>query len=120
MLLFGTAYKYGVSTLRATNQLSDLAQGFPITLEVSHLKQTNIDLLYSLIEIWLRKNCKSPWTLEEIQESRGEDHKTHSYIRLVFQDPREAVYYKLSPSYLHNRTQIPFFLRAPCVAFLCQ
>lgn len=110
MLYVGTAYKYWVSTLRSTNQQTSLAQGFPIILEVSHLKQTNVDLLYSLIEIWLRKNCKSPWTLEEIQETRGEDHKVHSYIRLVFQDPREAVFYKLSPSYLHNRTEIPFFL----------
>jgi len=96
--------------MRTTNQKSKLSQGFPIVLEVSHLKQTNVDMLYSLIEIWLRQNCKSPWTLEEINEIKGEDRKTHIYIRLVFQDPREAVFYKLSPSYLHNRQQVPFFL----------
>lgn len=87
-----------------------LAQGFPIVLEVSHLKPTDVDMLYSLIEIWLLKNCRSPWTLEEIQETREQDHKNHVYIRLVFQDPREAVYYKLSPSYLHNRPVVPYFL----------
>jgi len=114
MLHSSIAHKYGVSTLRSTNQQTDLAQGFPIILEVSHLKQTNIDLLYSFIEIWLRKNCRSPWTLEEIKETQDEDHRIHTYIRLVFQDPREAVFYKLSPSYLHNQTDMPFFL-----SFLC-
>lgn len=110
MLVDGTAHKYGVSTLRSTNQQQVLAKGFPIVLEVSHLRPTDVDMLYSLIEIWLRQHCKSPWNLEEIESKRGEDHKVHTYIRLVFQDPREAVYYKLSPSYLHHRPVAPFFL----------
>lgn len=82
-------------------------------LEVSHLKRTDVDMLYSLIEIWLNKNCRNPWTLEEVEEVRGEDHKEHVYIRLVFQDPREAIFYKLSPSYLHNRPVLPLFLCYP-------
>lgn len=99
-----------MSTLRSTNQQQELAQGFPIVLEVSHLKPTDVDLLYSLIEIWLRKHCKSPWNLEEIEILKEADNKTHTYIRLVFQDPREAVYYKLSPSFLHHRPSVPYFL----------
>lgn len=87
-------------------------------LEVSHLNQINVDLLYSLIEIWLNKNCQSPWTLEEIQEQRDNDHRIHTYIRLVFQDPREAIYYKLSPSYLHNQTVVPYFLPARFMNYL--
>jgi len=98
-----------VNILRSTNQQTVLAKGFPIVLEVTHLKQTDVDMLYSLIEIWLRKNCRSSWNLEEIQVTK---ERPHTYIRLVFQDPREAVYYKLSPSFLHHKPALPLFMRS--------
>ena len=117
MLQDSMTHKYWVNTLRSTNQQVQLAKGFPILVEVSHLRPTDVDMLYSLIEIWLRKNCRSVWTLEEIQESKPSDRKERTYIRLVFQDPREAVFYKLSPSYLHNRPMIPYFLS--CLPAIC-
>lgn len=100
----------GMNLLRSTHQETQMSQGFPVVLEVSHLRATDINLLYSLIEIWLYQNCKDQWTLEQIEETRSPDHTTHHYIRLVFQDPREAIFYKLSPSYLHNRSVLPLFL----------
>lgn len=97
-------------TLQRSTHLQTFAQGIPVVLEVSHLKHFDIDMLYSLIEIWLYKNCQSLWTLEQIEENRVEDHKPHTYIRIVFNDIREAMYFKLSPGYTHNKLELPLFL----------
>jgi hypothetical protein len=95
-----------------------LANGKPVVLEVSHLKKITVDLLYSFIEMWLYKNCKSPWTLEHIEEVNEEDHATHSYIRIVFKDVREALYFKLSPSFLHSKPTVPLMLWIPSKTFV--
>jgi hypothetical protein len=84
------------------------AKGFPVILEVSHLKKITIDLLYGFIESWLLKNCKSPWELNHVQEiSDHVDHKTHTYIRIVFSDVREALYFKMGPHGMYNRSSLP-------------
>jgi hypothetical protein len=88
-----------VTALRSTNQEAKLASGIPILLDLSHLQSRRVELVYSLVEIWLRHHCHSPWTLEELQETPP-DGRLRTYIRIVFQDPREAVQYRLSPSYL--------------------
>lgn len=88
-----------------------LTDGFPVTLEVSHLKKITIDMLYSFIEAWLFKNCKSPWDLSQIEEvAATSDHKVHTYIRIVFKDVREALYFKLGPHMLHNKPEMPLFV----------
>ena len=88
-----------------------LADGFTVTLEVSHLKKITVDLLYSFIEMWLFKNCKSPWDLSQIEEiARTPDHATHTYIRIVFKDVREALYFKMGPHSLYNKTDLPLFV----------
>jgi hypothetical protein len=88
-----------------------LVDGFTVTLEVTHLKKINIDLLYSFVEIWLYKNCKSPWDLSQIEEiSPTPDHIPHTYIRIIFKDVREALYFKLGPYSLYNETDLPLFI----------
>jgi len=85
-----------------------LTNGFAVTLEVSHLKKITIDLLYSFVEIWLFKNCKSPWDLQQIEEiSKSPDHSPHTYIRIVFSDVREAIYFKMGPYGLYNESDMP-------------
>lgn len=88
-----------------------LAEGFPVTLEVSHLKKMTVDLLYSFIEIWLFKNCKSPWDLSQLEEvASTPDHATHTYIRIIFNDVREALYFKLGPHALYSKPDAPLML----------
>ena len=88
-----------------------LSNGFPVVLEVTHLKKLTVDLLYSFIEIWLFKNCKSPWDLSQIEEvADTPDHATHTYIRIVFKDVREALYFKLGPHALYNKPEMPLLL----------
>lgn len=91
--------------LRSTHR--PLSLGFPILLEVSHLSHMDVDLLYSLIAIWLYRNCKNEWSLEQVEETTSH----HTFIRLVFSDPSEAMYYKLSSSYVHNKPIMVAFQR---------
>ena len=102
-------HKYSMHLLRTTHP-QILENGFTVVLEVSHLTKLKVDLLYSFIEIWLLKNCKSEWTLEHLEEVQQEDHANHTYIRILFIDVREALYFKLSPYFLHDKPQIPLFL----------
>jgi hypothetical protein len=81
-----------------------------VVLEVTHLAKLKVDLLYSFIEIWLLKNCKSEWTLEQIEEIQPKDHENHVYIRIQFSDVKEALYFKLGPYLLYDKPQIPLFL----------
>jgi hypothetical protein len=88
-----------------------LADGFTVTLEVSHLKKMTVDLLYSFIEAWLFKNCKSPWDLTQLEEvAQTADHKVHTYIRIVFKDVREALYFKMGPHSLYSKPEMPLFV----------
>ena len=92
-----------------------LADGFPVVLEVTHLNKLTIDLLYSFVEIWLFKNCKSPWDLSQIEEiAKTPDHAPHTYIRIVFKDVREALYFKMGPYSLYNETEMPLFVCFEC------
>ena len=84
----------------------EIDNGVPVVMEVSHLKKLTVDLLYSFIEMWLWKNCKSPWKLEQIEDLRVEDHRNHIYFRIFFSDVREAIYFKLSPFTLHDSPQL--------------
>lgn len=92
-----------------------LADGFKVVLEVSHLKKLTVDLLYSFVEIWLLKNCKSPWDLSLLEEiSTAPDHHTRTILRIVFKDVREALYFKLSPHALYNKPEPHLFLLSFC------
>jgi len=99
-------HKYNMNLLRSTHT-EDLDAGYTVVLEVSHLARLKIDLLYSFIEVWLFKNCKSEWTLEQVEEMQPQDHANHTYIRIIFGDAKEAMYFKLSPYLLHNQPSIP-------------
>lgn len=94
-----------MNLLRSTH-LHDVEYGTAVVLDVSHLKSMSISLLYSFIEAWLYKNCKSEWTLEQIESESVQDHSPHVYFRLIFQDIREALYFKLSPFCLQNQVCI--------------
>lgn len=95
-----------------------LADGFTVTLEVSHLKKITVDLLYSFVEIWLFKNCKSPWDLSQIEEiAPTPDHAPHTYIRIIFKDVREALYFKMGPYSLYNEPDMPLFVCFGCNTF---
>lgn len=83
--------------------------GVPVLLEVTHLGHTDVDLLHSLVEIWLNQNCQSDWKIDQYEEG-GFDHKPHTFIKLLFEDPKEAIYFKLSSQYLHNKPVIPLYL----------
>lgn len=103
-----------MNLLRESHHQS-LAKGFPVTLEVTHLKKMTADLLYSFIEMWLYKNCKSGWELSHLEEiAKTPDHATHTYIRIIFQDVREALYFKLSPQHLYSKPEMPLMLLSFC------
>lgn len=99
-----------MNLLRSTHPQS-LADGFTVVLEVSHLKKITVELLYSFIEMWLFRHCKSEWSLEHIEEVKDKDHANHVYFRIVFSDVREAIYFKLSPNFLHDKPSVPLFLQ---------
>ena len=77
--------------LRSTNHQYH-QQGTTVALNVSHLKHGAIQLLYSWLEIWLFRHCRSGWAIEV----------TDSTLSIRFDDVREAVYFKLSPEYLKH------------------
>lgn len=52
-----------------------------------------IKLYSSWIQMWLKRNCKYGWRLEE----------NGSSIDLYFEDAKDGVFFKLSPEYFNYR-----------------
>lgn len=74
--------------------------GYAVSLNLSHLKQREVELFYSWVEIWLFHHCKSGWKMNI--EGESEDRKTQ--LSVVFTDVREALYFKLSPEYMKGQS----------------
>ena len=87
-----------MSVLRSTIHQEN-SGGTSVDLNVSHLTQGAIQLLYSWLEIWLFRHCKSGWTIEADSDDNPYQPKTRQ-LSIRFDDAREAVYFKLSPEYL--------------------
>jgi hypothetical protein len=89
-----------VQTLRESTH-SGGKSNHQVVMDLSHLDQKHIDLLFSWIEIWLRRNCKSGW---HIVTSEDPIHvqAPHHYLKVEFEDAREALYFKLSPEFVSN------------------
>ena len=76
----------------------------PVILDVTKLGSQKIDLLFSWVELWLRQHCKSPWSVDLLEEKKPSSAKARIIICVKFSDVREALYFKLGPMYLsyHN------------------
>jgi hypothetical protein len=86
-----------MSVLRSTN--NHYQQGTAIDLDVSHLTQGALELLYSWLEIWLFRHCKAGWAIQ-ISKDDIFTRPRKATLTIYFDDVREAVYFKLSPEYL--------------------
>jgi hypothetical protein len=80
-----------MSVLRSTNNHYHQQGSAIVALRVSHLNPSAIQLLYSWLEIWMFRHCKSGWAIEA---------DSNSVLSIRFDDVREALYFKLSPEYL--------------------
>lgn len=87
-------------TTRETSH-STIQSGHLVVMDLSHLDQTHFDLFYSWVEIWLYRNCKSAWHI--VMADKTDDLlDPHHYLKVEFEDAREAIYFKLSPEFIAN------------------
>ncbi len=88
-----------MSVLRSTDNHSYQHSGVTVDLNISRFNPGSIQLLYSWLEIWLFRHCKSGWKIEVITDDTPYV-PCKSILSVRFDDVREAVYFKLSPEYL--------------------
>jgi hypothetical protein len=88
-----------MSVLRSTTNHYRQQGSASIALNVSHLSQGAIQLLYSWLEIWLYRHCKGGWTIEADSDDNPYQPRTKC-LSIRFDDMREAVFFKLSPEYM--------------------
>lgn len=111
--LLGSIWLQQISTRRASSFLEveldtrhslvgTLERDVPVWLDLSQYSQRRVDLLYSWIEIWLFKNCKSGWSLDLHQS----DTESRILLAIHFSDVREALYFKLSPLLVNNQNSV--------------
>jgi hypothetical protein len=69
-----------------------------VKIDLSKMSDEASCLLFSWSEIWLKENCKNSWFIEAKEfERRREDSSKFQALTVLFQDPKEAVLFKLSP-----------------------
>ena len=59
-----------------------------IEMDLSHATARFSSLFFIFTELWLMCHCKSPWYMEQNSKC--------SHLKVCFQDPREAILFKLS------------------------
>ncbi len=79
----------------------DVSGGHMVVMDLSHLDHKHVDLLFSWIEIWLHRHCKAGWHITFSDETEHVK-SPHHYLKVDFQDAREAMYFKLSPEFGQN------------------
>jgi hypothetical protein len=70
-----------------------------VILDLTQSSPRKIDLLYSWIEMWLFRNCKSGWVLEILPGKQV-------LMAVHFSDVREALYFKMSPLLTANQSAV--------------
>ena len=91
-----------MNVLRSTDH-AGLSPRHLVSLNLAHLSERNLELFYSWIEIWLHRNCNAGWHME--MQERPVKHQTRpeTHLCVTFADPREAIYFKMSPEYAHGQ-----------------
>lgn len=77
------------------NKISDMYQ---VKLELSHVTDRFSSLFFFFTEMWLMCNCKNLWYMEKV----GTDPVN---IVVSFQDPKEAIFFKLSKQFDRARQE---------------
>ena len=63
-----------------------------VKIDLSKLSEIRSYLFFSWSEIWLKEHCRNSWYIE----TKEQPYKSRS-LAIYFQDPKEAVLFKLSP-----------------------
>lgn len=76
------------------------ANMYSITCDLSHRSENYSKLFFSLTEMWLLANAKNGWHMETTNSL------VSHYDKLIvrFKDPRDAIFFKLSPHFELTKT----------------
>jgi hypothetical protein len=78
---------------------------YPVSVDLTHLDRRHIDIFLAYTRIWLRKHCHDEWEVQLL------DNHT---LLVVFQNPKEAVYFKLSSLFdMYQRPTLIHILNSP-------
>ena len=80
------AYKFNLTSGNIVDGMID------VRIDMSKMSDELSCLLFSWSEIWLKEHCRNQWFIETQEQAC----KNRS-LSIYFQDPKEAVLFKLSP-----------------------